>query len=73
MGTLDGIKAALFFAALGKDKKLMALAKADRMFVGHRPLTGQEGDINTKSGQGKFDSHPSFALAAISTIYTGIP
>lgn len=43
----------MFFAALGKEKKLLALAKADRGFVGQRNMSGGEGDINTASGQGE--------------------
>lgn len=41
----------MFFAALGKEKKLLALAKADRGFVGQRSISGGEGDINSASGQ----------------------
>lgn len=41
----------MFFAALGKEKKLLALAKADRGFVGQRNISGGEGDINSASGQ----------------------
>lgn len=44
-------QAAMFFAALGKEKKLLALAKADRGFVGQRNISGGEGDINSASGQ----------------------
>lgn len=42
-------------AVLGKEKKLLALAKADRGFVGQRHLSGQEGDINASSGKGGLD------------------
>lgn len=41
----------MFFAALGKEKKLLALAKADRGFVGQRNISGGEGDIDSASGQ----------------------
>lgn len=41
----------MFFAALGKEKKLLALAKADRGFVGQRNISGGEGDINSASGR----------------------
>eukprot|EP00752_Nemacystus_decipiens_P003935 g3603.t1 len=47
----DLMAAAMFFAALGKEKKLLALAKADRGFVGQRNISGGEGDINSASGQ----------------------
>ncbi|CAM9704470.1 unnamed protein product, partial [Ectocarpus fasciculatus] len=47
----DLMAAAMFFAALGKEKKLLALAKADRGFVGQRNLSGGEGDINSTSGR----------------------
>lgn len=45
-------QAAMFFAALGKEKKLLALAKADTGFVGERHISGAEGDISSLSGQG---------------------
>lgn len=45
------VQAAMFFAALGKEKKLLALAKTDRGFVGQRDISGGEGDINTASGR----------------------
>lgn len=48
-------QAAIFFAVLGRERKLLSLAKADRGFVGHRPLSGQEGDLNTNSGKGGLD------------------
>lgn len=49
---LTFVKAAMFFAALGQERKLLALAKADRSFVGHRPLSGHEGDISSSDGRG---------------------
>lgn len=47
------VQAAMFFAALGKETKLLALAKADRGFVGQRNISGGEGDINSASGRGE--------------------
>lgn len=57
-------QAAIFFAVLGKEKKLLALAKADRGFVGQRQLSGQEGDINANSGQGRLTLSPVLSFRA---------
>lgn len=47
------VQAALFFVALGNEKKLLALAKADSGFLMQRKLSGAEGNINSSSGRGK--------------------
>lgn len=68
---LTFVKAAMFFAALGQEKKLLALAKADRSFVGHRPLSGHEGDINSSNGRGASDFAEFIFVAWMPGVFGG--
>ncbi|CAM9680211.1 unnamed protein product, partial [Choristocarpus tenellus] len=47
----DLMSAALFFVILGKERTLLALAKADKPFVGSRALSGSERSLHTAGGR----------------------